>query len=238
MPRPRLLPPLLLVLALAACGSDEDTAAPQTFPPLTYGYLTKLRLNVAAIQVQNAAPPATGDDVSAQSPVPPAQALTQMAQDRLFAAGTSGTAVFTIDRASILREPGGVLQGNLAAHLDILTAGGTRAGFAEMQVSREHTPGDDENRAQVLYGMTKQMLDDMNVELEFQVKRSLHDWLVPDAATPAPVQAAPLEGPPAAAPPPVAAPPALPPAVPLEQTAPAPADMSPPPGYLHLLPPG
>ena len=40
------------------------------------------------------------------------------------------------------------------------------------------------------YDLTKQMLDDMNVELEFQIRRSLKDYLqtTGTAPTPAPVQ--------------------------------------------------
>jgi hypothetical protein len=37
-----------------------------------------------------------------------------------------------------------------------------------------------------LYDMTKQMLDDMNVELEFQIRRSLRDNLQSTTTAPAP----------------------------------------------------
>jgi hypothetical protein len=171
-----------------------------------------------------------------------------MAHDRLFAAGTAGSAVFTVDQASIVREPNGTLDGHLAVHLDLTDARGLRSGFAEAQVSRQHVPGSDpDNGSALLYNMTRHMMDDMNVELEYQVKRTLRPFLVTAGDTPAPVVAQPL--PPTASPPPVPAPPALPPAdpgdsVPTQPTPDAgvlpdqapPREMSPPPGFLQPPP--
>ena len=37
-----------------------------------------------------------------------------------------------------------------------------------------------------LYDMTRAMMDDMNVELEFQIRRSLRDWLQDPTAAPPP----------------------------------------------------
>jgi len=228
---------LVLPLAIAGCGGDEPP--PENFQPLHYEYLRRLRLNVGTIDVQDHSAPAGDGDVSSQAPAPPAQALAQMAHDRLFAAGLTGQAVFTIDRASIVRGPGDTLNGQMAVHLDILTAGGTRAGYAEARVSRQHVPGsEEENLRSVLYDMTKQMMADMNVELEFQIRRSMSDWLVAGSDVPAPVTAAPLESP---TPPPK--PDTLIPGVDLSPAPgpppdqPAPQQLSPPPGFLQL-PPG
>jgi hypothetical protein len=235
----RRLPLFLLlgtVLALAGCGGDESEV-PASFAPLHYEYLTKLRLNVADVEVQDRAPKGGDNDVSEQSPTPPAVALARMAHDRLFAAGSSGRALFVLDDANIRQGPDGALDGRLAVHMDILSNGGTRAGYAEAAVTRQHVPGSDpEDQRSVLYDMTKQMMDAMNVELEFQLRRSLREWLVSDAATPAPVATAPLEPatpvPSEPLPPPSqAAPPAE---MPPDPGAPEmPQQMSPPPGFLQ-----
>ncbi len=227
----RRLPLLLLgaALGLAGCGGDEPET-PASFAPLHYEYLTKLRLNVADVAVEDHAPKGGENDVSEQSPVPPAQALAQMAHDRLFAAGGSGRAVFVLDDANIRQAPNGTLDGRLAVHLDILTDGGTRAGYAEAAVNRQHVPGSDpEDLRAVLYDMTKQMMDAMNVELEFHLRRSLRDWMVSDTVAPAPVAAAPLAAEPL--------PPPVPPLTPPVDTPPDPGapdnapQMSPPPGF-------
>ena len=246
---------IALPMALAGCGDDAPVTQ-QNFAPLEYGYLSKLRLNAGTIDVQDHSTPVGEADLSAGAPTTPAQALSLMAHERLFAAGTSGTAVFVIDQASIVRAPGGALDGQLAVHLDMLTEGGRRSGYAEARVARQHLPGSDgEDQRSALYALTKQMMDDMNVELEFQVRRSLKDWLVTAGAVPTAVQAQPLPGSPlppspgapasdatfgAPVLPPLSSPSALPPATPptvSDDAPPAPQVMSPPPGTLQP-PPG
>ena len=244
---------LALTVLLAGCGGDEPLP-PRHFAALNYAYLTKIRLNVGEIDIEDhsvpgGSGPGGAQDVSAQSPAPPAAALTQMAHDRLFAAGTSGKAVFVIDQANILRAPDGTLSGLLAIHLDLLTAGGARAGYAEARVAKQYVPGSGpEDLPGTLYDLTSQMMADMNVELEFQIRKSLRDWLVTAASVPQPVQAQPLQAPSApmpsfipqaqpsqAQPPQVQAPQdTLAPPV-IDQ--PPPQQMSPPPGYLET-PPG
>lgn len=176
-------------LWLAACGDDGP---PRTYPPLRYDYLTPLRLNVASVDF--AALPAPGP-LDGQSPVPPGPALRQLAEDRLSAAGSSGRAVVTVDEARIARTGSG-LDGTFAIRLDILSASGVKAGFAEARVARR-VSGIDRNLRGALYDMTRQMLDDMNVELEFQLRRSLRDYLqaTTTAPAPAPVQKQDLSAP-------------------------------------------
>jgi hypothetical protein len=219
---------VLLACGLTGCGGDEPPP-PGTFAPLHYDYLTKLRLNVGSIAVEDHAAPLGPDDISALSPVTPAQALEQIGHDRLFAAGLLGSAQFVIDQASIVRGAGGGLYGQMAVHLEVLTAGGKRAAYAEARVAQQHFPGsEDENQQTVLYDMTRKMADSMNVELEFQVKRSLGDFLVPAGVVQSAVTAAPLGS--DAQPPP---PPAPPPDGAQGGEAP-PVQMSPPPGYLQV----
>jgi hypothetical protein len=118
-----------------------------------------------------------------------------MARDRLVPGGSLGRAVFVVDHALILRIPDG-LEGALTVHLDVLTSEGTRAGFAEAQVSRRAVGIGSDLRG-ALYDITRQMMEDMNVEFEYQVRRSLRDWLQEPttAPPPPPVERQPL-GPP------------------------------------------
>ena len=166
---------------LAACAAEPVR---RDFPPLRYDYLTPLRLNVADIGLADPPPPGPLD---ALDPAPPAQALLEMARDRLKPGGSAGRAVFVIDQALIQQVQGG-LSGALAVHLDVLTTDGARAGFAEARVSRLILGGSDLRGD--LYDITRQMMDDMNVEFEFQIRRTLRDWLqaTDTAPPPAPVQ--------------------------------------------------
>ena len=194
---------LLLPLIVSGCGSDGGAATRDAFPPLRYDYLTPLRLNVAAIQVEDRFIPAPGGPASL-SPVQPVQALELMARDRLRADGSSGRVVFVVDDASIVLVPGG-LSGSMAVHLDVLTADGRRAGFAEARASQVYTGPTSDIRA-VTYDLVKNMMDRMNVEFEYQVRRSLGDWLQVTETAPPPVQQQDLGGPgglPANVPPPI-----------------------------------
>lgn len=177
----RLARRALLLLPILAAGCGDDGPARTGFAPLTFSYLTPLRLNVAAIEEAPQPPPGPLDDIN---PAPPAQALIRMAQDRLGAGGSLGRAVFVIDDATITRT-GSVLNGTMAVHLDVLTSDGTRAGFAEARVSRR-AEGVGSDLPAALHDMTTQMMQDMNVEFEFQVRQSLREWLQEATTAPPP----------------------------------------------------
>jgi hypothetical protein len=170
---------LLAPAALAACAEDEPL---RTFAPLRYDFLTPLRLNVATVDFAPAPPPGPLDAIS---PIPAAEALRQMAQDRLSAGGSSGSALVTAEEARLTRA-GNTLNGTMALRVDVMAADGTKAGFAEARVSRSRT-GLGRDLRGPLYDITKQMLDDMNVELEYQLRLSLRDYM--QTAAPAPASA-------------------------------------------------
>lgn len=178
---------LLLPMLAAACGSENS---PQQFALPSYNFLTLIQLNVATIEIDDRSTPIGGDQLEAMAPVRPADALKQMAIDRLRARGSVGRAVFVIDQAWI-RRGGGGLDGRMAVHLDIYAGADTRAGFAEAQVARRRVSTDtDEDVRTVLYNFVTQMMTDMNVEFEYQVRRSLKEYLqdtAPAAPPPPPV---------------------------------------------------
>ena len=182
---------LLAPVILAACS--DNTVLRQDFPPLRYDYLTRLELNVADISYGDMPLPGPLDGID---PAPPGSALLQLLQDRLIAGGSSGRARVTIGEARITRD-GDALDGAMAVRVDIIAADGTTAGFAEGRVAR-HLTGIGNDLRGTLYDFTKQMLDDMNVELEFQLRRSLKDYLqtTTTAPPPAAVQQQDLSAPP------------------------------------------
>ncbi len=191
-------------LLLAACG-EEPVPEPEVFPPLTYGYLTKLRLNVAHIDIDDTWTPSlgAGEHVESLSPVQPLTALGQMARDRLVASGTSGDARFIIEDASIIAGPGR-LDGALAVRLEVTGPEG-RTAEAEARVARSRPggPGDPDGGRGAAYQLTKNMMDDLNVELEYQVRKHLRDFLLSTSSSeppPGPVQTQDLPPPPGIAP--------------------------------------
>ena len=194
-----LLPLALAPLALAGCGGDDLPPPRADFPPLRYDHLTPLRLSVGTVDVPDGPPPGPLD---AQNPAPPGQALRRVALDRIAAGGGTGRAVFTVDDATIQRAGEG-LAGTMKVHLDILGPDGGRVAFAEARVSRQAPLPRGAGLPGALYDMTRAMTDDMNVELEFQVRRNLRDWLQSAEAAPAtaPVQQQDLPPPGQSAPP-------------------------------------
>ena len=195
--------PLLLACLLTACVGTEPEQT--NYPPLDFSYLPALPLNVASVEVQTAyVPSGQPPDVSQYDPVSPVAMLRRMAEERLTAAGTSGRAVFVIDDASMTRS-GDSIIGVMSVTLNIYTSAGQRAGFAQATVTRQ-TAGAGENLQATLYGLTRDLMQQMNIEFEYRVRRSLHAWLLSTGA-PTPVQQAPLE----AAPPTSGTVPAVPP---------------------------
>jgi hypothetical protein len=177
-----------LPVLLSACGGEER---PRAYAPLHYDYLVPLRLNVSTIQIeQRFVPSGAPPDVSQYDPVPPVTALRTMAGDRLQALGTADLAVFVIQDASLTRR-GDTLSGNFSVQLNIYNTPTNRAAYAQASVSSTYSGNLDDLSAR-LYDMTKDMMDRMNVEFEYQVRRSLGPWLLPAGAVRPPVESQPL----------------------------------------------
>jgi hypothetical protein len=189
---------LLLPLVLGACAGVEPP--PQEYPTPHYDFLTQIRLSVADIEIDDSwAPRGVGRHVEGLAPTPPRDALAQMGRDRLFAAGGPGRAVFVVEDASIVR---GVDQyiGIFAVRVDVADAGGNQLASTVARATRTRLIG-SESRNGVrsdLYALVGDMMQDMNVELEYQLRRTLKD--APAARSPLspqvePVQVQPLTDP-------------------------------------------
>jgi hypothetical protein len=164
---------------LVGCGGDQGV--PQTFPPLRYTYLAPISLNVANIQTDvEYAPAADGSSLDSMSPEAPLQAVQQMIQDRLVAAGSSGTATVVINSASINRVTDTAV-GNISLRLTVVSADGHRTGYTDANVTRTRTLPDDTSQDALrafLYSMTQDMVNAENVELEYQIRQNLASWMV------------------------------------------------------------
>ena len=246
----------LSLAGLWGCGGPppEPTSPPVAVTALHYDYLTKLRLDVARVDVDSRWTPQDGRrHVEGQSPASPLQAMRAMGEERLLPVGGGGSGQFIIDDASLVRD-GNQYRGHFAAHLALHGADGRSLGGAAAQVSgtqpQTGRTGDD------LFTLTHSLMDAMNVELQYQLQQShlLQPETPAAAALPTPVetqtlapppgvvQAAPIPLDPDAAPP-AAVPAPVPPPMPADPAAPPPADppvaapiMSPPPTSLGTIP--
>jgi hypothetical protein len=168
---------------LAGCSSDAPL---KSYPKLSFDYLTKLRLNVATVDIDEANPPVRDvKDMAILAPNKPVDVLRDMAQQRLLANASSGRAVFVIDQASIVNDRD-KLRGTFAVHLDVATSDGNKTGYAEARVSRTtdySNDGPNATRA-TLDKLITDLMTDMNVEFEYQVRRSLRSYLQSGSAPP------------------------------------------------------
>lgn len=189
---------LLLGLPVLAAGCASE---PAPLPRLVTGYrhLPALRLNVAEIEYPLPAPGAV--QVDATAPLRPDQEMRRMAEERLVAAGTTGSARFLIRAAefrrerltpsatlaSLFGEPGERQSCRMALRLELRGPDGA-AGEVEAEARRTRTLPDGasaEARRRAAEELVRQAMDDLNVEFEFQLRRALRDWLV-EVATPPP----------------------------------------------------
>lgn len=191
---------LLLALCLpllAACGTSDEP--PTAYPPPHYDFLTKLDVNVASVNIDDSWQPKNPKaDLGRLAPTRPAEALRLMAQDRLVAAGSAGNATFSVDEASIIADRGRY-EGRMVVHLDVASADGSSTGYAEARVSRSTDITKETPNAvrHALHNFVDAMMADMNVEFEYQVRRSLRAFLksMPEATVIGPVHTEPLTPP-------------------------------------------
>lgn len=181
---------LLLPFLLAACGSE-----PKVYRPLRYDYLKPIDLAVKTIDIEpRFVASGVAPDISQESPADPVATLRRMGEDRLKPLGSTGRAIFSIADASLIKRED-VVRGSMDATVEIIAEDGQPAGYAQARVTRRHTGRVDDLQT-LLYDMVSAMMDDMNVELEHQIRTQLKPFLADDVkAVPTPVDSAPLAAP-------------------------------------------
>lgn len=202
----------LPLLALASCGT---TPPAPIFTPLNYSYLPPILLKVDQINVTDRYVPTPSQaETAALDPVSPADLLMTTLKQRLQPAGQPGTGTITIQSVYV-DNVNGTLVGQMTVDVNLASADGLSTGFTEAGVSATETAPDstnpDDMRA-ALYNLTKRLMTNMNVQLQYQIQKNLPHWVswtnnsvaggVTSAATAAAgdvVQAAPLAPPPGAA---------------------------------------
>ncbi len=171
---------LLAALPLCALAACSSSPAP-SFAPLDYSYLRPIVLKVANLNVvDNYVPGPDEATLEGKDPAPPASTLTAMLQHRLQPSGEPGNGTVTIQVASIT-EANGNLNGAMTVDVNLTSADGHSTGFAEANVSASQTAPDSDNPADLqaaLYQMTKRLMDQMNVQLPYQIMHNIPSWVV------------------------------------------------------------
>jgi hypothetical protein len=193
---------IALGAVLAGCAGPADAPRP-VFRPFDYTHLATLQLDVAQIEVVEAwVPPRAPPNVDHRAPVEPREALRRMLTDRVQAWGRQGRARAIIEEASLIeerlprqtgigalftREPSERYVLTLAVRLEV-EGGDGRRGSAQATATRTRTVLEGTSlaaREAVWHEMLRSALDDpqgLNVEFEFQVRRALRPFIVPEGA--------------------------------------------------------
>jgi hypothetical protein len=196
---------IALGAAVAGCAGPDEQPRP-VMRPFDYSHLTVIRLDVAQVEVVDQwVPPRAPPHVDHRAPVEPREALRRMLTDRVQAWGRQGRARAIIEEASLIEErlprqtglgalfstqPSERYVLTLTARLEVEGPEGRR-GSAQATVTRTRTVLEGTSlaaREAVWYEMLRSAMDDpqgMNVEFEFQVRRALRGFIVPEG-TPRP----------------------------------------------------
>lgn len=187
---------LLLGASLAACASPPPRPR---FPELTYGHLGQFTLDVERVDIISEYKGNLGaPNVEHMFPTTPETTLRRWAQDRISASGKPGRyARFVIQDAKVteteLPRTQGVrgafttdqaqrYDGALSAVLEIREdRGNFRAGTASAWASRARTVPEGitiNDREKVWFELLESMMNDLNAEMDRQIKANLAQFVV------------------------------------------------------------
>jgi hypothetical protein len=184
---------LVLIATLAGC---ETPATRPVFPDIRFTDQPKLRLDVVAIDIEEQFHPTfQAPDVEHLFPVPPERAAENWAHDRLEATGTTRRARVRIIDASVkeveLPKTQGITgafttdqaeryDGAIEVSIDIMGDNGFPVRTVSAKATRSQSVAEGitpNERDKVWYDMTKQMMADLNQELEKQMRANFGYYL-------------------------------------------------------------
>lgn len=186
----------LLGTGLAACSTPPPRPR---FPELTYGHLGLFTFDVERVEIVSEYKPNFGaPNVEHLFPTPPEQTLRRWAQDRLAASGKPGRyARFIIQDAKVtetaLPRTQGVrgafttdqtqrYDGTLSTVLEIREERANyRAGTASAWATRARTVPEGitiNDREKVWFDLVEAMMNDINAELDRQIRANLAQFIV------------------------------------------------------------
>ena len=192
---------LAFTLAAATLLGGCQSAPPQArFPELTYAHLGAMRLDVARIEIADEyQEPLRPPNVDHLFSTPPERAMRRWATERLAASGTPDRyARFVIQDAKVIETDLPRTRGvrgafttdqtqrydlTLKAAIEIREERGNfQTGFATASTSRSRTVPEDisvNDREKVWFEMLEQAMNELNTELERQIRTNMTRFLAP-----------------------------------------------------------
>jgi hypothetical protein len=190
----------LVVMIAGVLGGCQATPPGRRFPDLTYAHLGMIRLDVGRIEIADEyQEPLRPPNVDHLFPTPPERALRRWATDRLAAMGPPDRfARFVIQDAKVVETELPRTQGvrgafttdqtqrydlTLSVAIEIREERGNfRSGFATASTSRSRTVAEDitvNDREKVWFEMLEQAMNELNAELERQIRGNLSRFVAP-----------------------------------------------------------
>ena len=184
-----LLPCLLLLVA--ACETQVEG---RNFAQISFAHLPPIKLDVATIDVREAAAEAPGNgNIEHELPVSLRGAARRWARERLQAVGQTGSAVVTVERADFreerLKKTKGIkgvfttdqverYRAALAVSVAISDPGGSA--LARAEGSRSQTVPEDASladREKVWFSMTEKLVKAVDAEMEKRIRQNLQRYI-------------------------------------------------------------
>ena len=191
----RFLLLLLAPLLLAACANQAPPRP--SYTELSFAHLSPIKLDVAEVAVeQSYEPPGTAPNVEHLFPARPAAAAKAWARGRLVAAGPTGRARYIVRQASVVETPletqGGLTgavtidqseryDALIVVEIQIIAADGSTVGTATVEARRSRTVPENASlneRERAWYDMTKDLMADLDAQLDQTIKAVLFKYLI------------------------------------------------------------
>ncbi|MEQ8639866.1 MAG: hypothetical protein RIE31_04555 [Alphaproteobacteria bacterium] len=189
-----------LAAALAVAAGCSTAPVATEYPDLTYTHLPPIVLTAGTVEVVDGYIPTLSEpNVEHLFPLRPSVAMQQWAHDRLQVTGSDGQVVrFEVVQASVtetsVREEGGAIRRlfttahtlrydmTLEARVEVRPNPSSAAvGFVRAIVQRHATLPEDatvNDREQLWFTMLSAAMNDLNREMEGQIRITLNPWLV------------------------------------------------------------
>jgi hypothetical protein len=176
---------LIAAVALAGCETPAEPEQPQ----LTFQHLPNIMLRVSDIQIANSSTQSVQTPhVAHRFPVPPVQALTRWAEDRLQSAGGSGRAKFSILKADVVetklktdenltglfkKEISEKYEATAEASLEVFDVQGIRRAIVIAGSDWTRTVREDATlaeRKQIWFEIVEKLMERFNTEMEKSIR--------------------------------------------------------------------